>query len=467
MDSKENLPLRPMKNGSIIHVVCAKETERLRYVLELLFSELPANPIPYAVYTSANEVEEREPTIFYGLAPERKGLYIPNAGLLEESGLERKKISVKGKGKDVKLFPMEGSEWPDFDLFSAVFWLVSRYEEYLPGPRDSHGRFAPKHSLAFKHEFLQLPIVNIWARELLNRLEALFPWLVFPPPHFDFLSTLDIDNGFKFEGKPLWRNMGGLALDLIKGAGEDFKNRQSLLLKKAEDPYDGYFWIRKQIVRYHIRVRIFVLASPKSKYDHGLPPNRRPYKKLIKRLKKIGPVSLHPSYSSYKRPDVLEREKQALAAFIRNEDDLKHVRRHFLKMDWPDWVHEAGAAGFSHDYSLGYAHSLGYRAGIAHSFYAFDPRTNKQLPLRIHPFALMETVFRYHQVCSPKKAWEITREMMETLSAYGGCFSSIWHDRSFAREAEALPWKKLYKKHLKLAMELMAENQTQPSPERI
>ena len=459
MDISENLPLMPMEKGSTIHVVCAKETARLRYVLELLFIELPARPIPFVVQTTKNELREGTPILYYGITPTKKGIYIPSSGLLEESGLERDKIPVKGKGMEVKLFPKDHTEWPDFDLFSAVFWLVSRYEEFLPGPRDNHGRFAPNQSLAFRHEFLELPMVNIWGRTLLNRLETVFPWLNFPAPYFDFLSTLDIDNGFKFEGKPLWRNMGGLALDLIKGAGEDFKNRKSLLLKKAEDPYDGYAWVKKQLMRYQIKTRVFVLACPKGKYDHGLPPGKGPYKKLIKRLQKIGPVSLHPSYQSHQKPEVLAKEKQALAAFVHQKDDLKHVRRHFLKMDWPEWVHEAGAAGFTHDYSLGYSHNLGYRASIGHSFFAFDPRLNQKLPLRVHPFALMETVFRYHQRCSPKKAWAITQDMMQTLSLYGGSFSSIWHDRSFAREKEAKPWKKLYKKHLKLAMQIMAENQ--------
>ena len=42
-----------------------------------------------------------------------------------------------------------------FDVFSATFFLVSRYEEYLPHVKDDYGRFLATESLAFKEDFLQ------------------------------------------------------------------------------------------------------------------------------------------------------------------------------------------------------------------------------------------------------------------------------------------------------------------------
>ncbi|MBK6903037.1 MAG: hypothetical protein IPH04_09570 [Saprospirales bacterium] len=43
------------------------------------------------------------------------------------------------------LFPVleaSGSGW-SFDLFAMVFFMLSRYEEYLISERDEHGRFPP------------------------------------------------------------------------------------------------------------------------------------------------------------------------------------------------------------------------------------------------------------------------------------------------------------------------------------
>ena len=44
----------------------------------------------------------------------------------------------------------ENSNIP-FDIFAASFYLVSRYEEYLPHVRDIHERFTAHESLAFKN----------------------------------------------------------------------------------------------------------------------------------------------------------------------------------------------------------------------------------------------------------------------------------------------------------------------------
>jgi len=55
-----------------------------------------------------------------------------------------------------------------FDIFAASFYLLSRYEEYLPHQKDQFGRYAHTNSLAFREEFLQLPLVNIWIEELRN-----------------------------------------------------------------------------------------------------------------------------------------------------------------------------------------------------------------------------------------------------------------------------------------------------------
>ena len=58
-------------------------------------------------------------------------------------------------------FSVNNSVFP-FDPFAASFFMISRYEEYLPHIKDIHGRFEAKESLAFKNNFLEKPIVDIW-----------------------------------------------------------------------------------------------------------------------------------------------------------------------------------------------------------------------------------------------------------------------------------------------------------------
>ena len=64
-------------------------------------------------------------------------------------------------------FFQTGGDLP-FDVFAASFYLISRYEEYLPHEKDMYGRYAHENSLAYKERFLQLPLINIWLTELVK-----------------------------------------------------------------------------------------------------------------------------------------------------------------------------------------------------------------------------------------------------------------------------------------------------------
>jgi hypothetical protein len=52
---------------------------------------------------------------------------------------------------------------------------MSRYEEYLPHKKDIYGRYAHENSLAFKENFLHLPLINIWMEDFKNCLQLNFP----------------------------------------------------------------------------------------------------------------------------------------------------------------------------------------------------------------------------------------------------------------------------------------------------
>ncbi len=52
-----------------------------------------------------------------------------------------------------KAFFETSGDFP-FDIFAASFYLLSRYEEYLPHEKDMYGRYAHTNSLAFREHFL-------------------------------------------------------------------------------------------------------------------------------------------------------------------------------------------------------------------------------------------------------------------------------------------------------------------------
>src|SRR5438309_971522 len=83
--------------------------------------------------------------------------------ILFESSTRSVRTECFNKGNYTAFFKTEGDF--GFDLFAAVFFLVTRYEEYLTYKSDSYGRYAHENSLAFREDFLHLPLVNIWLED--------------------------------------------------------------------------------------------------------------------------------------------------------------------------------------------------------------------------------------------------------------------------------------------------------------
>jgi hypothetical protein len=437
-----------------LYVFVPQKSPRTVYAFKLIFDcVLPSTFNLHFTRRWKGFLAQNGPKISYGRSGATAALLIPNSGFLHETSFRPFMPQVKGQGKNSILFPEDSDADLNFDLPAAVFYLASRYEEYHCASTDAHGRFQSAESLAARHQFLDWPIVHLWVNQLYRALRQKFPALPRQQKKFDFLSTIDIDNGFKYRGKPLWRNIAGLFLDGLKFRGPAIQYRFRMLFMQKADPYDNYRWIRRQAKRNKVDVRIFVMHCQKGKYDHAVEPQHADYAELIQKLKKIGRVGLHPSYHCLHNPALLIAEKKGLQAQLKG-DKMLHLRRHFLRLNMPDSFRQAYEIGFRHEHSMGYSDVPGFRAGISVSYPFFDLLQNRQLPLTVHPFAAMETAFRYYSRETPEQAFAKIEILMRRVHKYGGRFISVWHDRSFSRESEARPWAELYRSHLELAREL-------------
>ncbi|MBM3170290.1 MAG: polysaccharide deacetylase family protein [Bacteroidetes bacterium] len=441
-----------------LYIFVPKKSPRSVYSFKLIFSCLLADSFSLHLVSNWKVfLAFKGPKISYGKAGADSALFIPNCGFLDETSFRDFVPEIKGQGENTILFPIDQQADLNYDLPAAVFYLASRYEEYNHHAPDKHGRFRSANSLASQYQFLDWPIAHIWADQLLQLLLQTFPSLKKPKKKFDFLSTMDIDNGFKYRGKPLWRNLIGLCLDCIKLRGDAVRHRFRLLFLNKPDPYDNYRWIRRQAKRNKVSVRLFVLHSKKGKFDHAVEPQHPAYTELLQKVKKVGRVGLHPSYLCLDEPGRLISEKTGLQSKLKRQRML-HVRRHFLRFNLPHSFRQAYEVGFRHEHSMGYSDAIGFRAGISVAYPFFDLERNRQLPLTIHPFAVMETVFRFYSHDSPELALSKIELLMRRVHKYGGRFISVWHDRSFCQESPNRSWAELYRSHLELAQELKSGN---------
>ena len=56
--------------------------------------------------------------------------------------------------------------------------------------KDEYNRYAHTNSLAYKENFLQTPIINIWMQELKKSLQQKFPQIIFQKEFFPVYSNL-------------------------------------------------------------------------------------------------------------------------------------------------------------------------------------------------------------------------------------------------------------------------------------
>ncbi|MEO0735138.1 MAG: hypothetical protein AAFZ52_20050, partial [Bacteroidota bacterium] len=135
------------------------------------------------------------------------------------------------------------------DLLAAIFYALSRYEEYENFTPDIHGRFPAAASKAYQHGYLHRPVVRKWTARLGRSLLDVFPNL--PPPTrpaFTFRPTYDIDLPWAWRYRGL-RGWGAGLRDVL--TGQFSRAWQRITVRQEGDPYATLALIRS----WHPRTR--------------------------------------------------------------------------------------------------------------------------------------------------------------------------------------------------------------------
>ena len=140
------------------------KTGRIRYVFRLVFEDILK--VPYELTTDLEEFQSSDlPKFIYGEQAYSDDLFFKSSGLLFERGIEIVDLEAFDFDGLKAFFPVYGEDTAlPFDVFSAIFYLVSRYEEHLPFVKDKHGRFTAHLSISAKLHILGKPIVNVIKR---------------------------------------------------------------------------------------------------------------------------------------------------------------------------------------------------------------------------------------------------------------------------------------------------------------
>lgn len=417
----------------MIAVLSDFESPRLRYVCETIFEEWLNRP--FIIVTTPDDLPEESVTVEYGVDYPGAALTIPEEGLLRESDLRSKMPEVVERKGLPKIFVSENSPSDsDFDLFSAVFFCLSRYEEYLPCDRDLHGRFRASQSIF--RDYITAPYLDRWVLDLERRL---FPSSRIPRK-LRWINTMDVDIAFAYKGRSFGRLLGGIAKDFLKGRWDRISERSKTLSEKIRDPFDTFDDFYSDEAYSNL---VFYQAGGNSKYDLSLGSTHQEIKKLFRRLTGRFEIGIHPSYESQNSLYLIEKESNELQTLMGKEVVLS--RQHFLRMSLPDTYRHLAEAGIEVDYTMGFHDAIGFRAGTAYPFRFYDLKSNEALNLRLQPCTVMDSALKQYLHLDAEQAESAMVELVENMKSTGGYFVSIWHNHSLSERDEWQGWRKVFK----------------------
>lgn len=427
----------------MINVIAKRNSPRFSYTLDLIFGDMMK--VPYSI---SEEVKDDCINLRYG-----KDGDLPDSGLLWENNVSAQPL-VKETGEwhgEPVFFAIPGAEIP-FDLFSATFYLVSRYEENLPYPPDDHGRFPAEQSILVQNNWILKPLVNIWVFQLHQWMKSRFPGFSASLPEFRFISTIDVDMAWKFRNKGLFRQSGGIVHDILTFNISQIKDKIRVWNGKSVDPFDNFSWQHKIHRERNTDVRYFVQIGKNGKHDKNISPLNLEFRQLIRNLDIHGEVGIHPSYQSFNHPGAVEREINDLANILGRP--VRINRQHFLRMTLPETYKVLLKNGIEEDYTLGYTSHRGFRAGIAFPFYWFDLTNNSSTRLKLYPFCMMDVTPMHYEKKNVELAIGELDSWMKYLSNYGCLFISLWHNESLSNTGRWDGWLPLYEKMIASAAEI-------------
>lgn len=427
-------------------VYTPKITPRLTYTFKHFFTRILLLEVNFT--TKVDEfVAHSGLKITYAKQPLGTEFFIQSHSLLFQQGVNDIEINVSDWEETKCFFKQSDKSAIPFDVFAASFYLLSRYEEYLPFVKDKYERFTAHESLAYKNKFLDKPVIDIWAFKVRELLKKKFSDHQFSERKFEFISTIDIDCAYNFKHKGIIRTIGGFTKDLLTFKWKNFWFRFLVLINLRKDPYDSFEWLLTMKKRYQLKTIFFFLVSDYTTFDKNISVKNLKFQSLIKSIADYTPVGLHPSYFSIRNSNILKREKLRLENIINTP--ITKSRQHFLRLEFPETFQNLVDLEVEEDYTMGYAQHYGFRASTCTPFYFYDMDYEIQTPLKLFPFAVMDVTLKDYLQYSNKKSFATIIQLAEEVKKVNGTFITLNHNETFNKFGRFRGWKLMYEKVIK------------------
>src|SRR5690606_3748983 len=310
-----------------------KITPRVKYIFRHICTRVLGIEVSFTT-TIEEFIAHQSLKMSYTKQPLGSEFFVKSHDILFEQGLSDIEFNVH-QWEGTKGFFFNGDKGVlPFDIFASSFYLLSRYEEYLPHVKDEYGRFIAEESIAYKHNFLHQPIVDIWAYKFKAALQVFFPDFTFPVRTYSIKPIIDIPSAYQYRLKGIIRTVGGILKDVFKLNFKGLYSRFMVLFGFKHDPFDTFKYILNRQKHTKHQFLFFFLIGSYSTYDKNISINKKKFVSLIKQVADHCKVGLKTSFFSTEDITILKKEKMQMEAIINTA--LVATRQSFSKLNIPD-----------------------------------------------------------------------------------------------------------------------------------
>lgn len=299
--------------------------------------------------------------------------------------------------------PKKGKAIIRTDIVYATFFFTSRAEELINLKRDEHDRFAARFSALSYKSRLQIPRLDEYARLVLKQLD-----LPLPEPGFGHVYlTHDIDAISQYRH--------------LRGALGGFRRGETKAVLAAwrdihKDPLYTFPWLMEQDKRVPDADAIYFVKRTKGKgydypqyYLHG-----RDFKQLKQMLRHNNVyMGVHGSYY-----DDIPKIQYS-----------KMYRAHYLRCSI-DKMQALADAGYTDDFTMGFADSAGFRLQTSRAVRWINPKTMQLTNLTLHPLIVMDNTLSQanYMNLTEDEAYFLCERLIDKVRLHHGDLCLLWHN---------------------------------------
>lgn len=422
-----------------------KITPRLTYIFRHICERMLGMPVGFTTRVE-DFIAHSGPKMSYTRYPLGNEFFVRSHDLLFDRGISDLEFNIQN-WKGVPCFFSSGDKSViPYDIFAASFYLLSRYEEYLPHVKDHLGRFPAVESLAVKHQFLEIPIVDVWVQQFRETLALAFPDTDLPERKFSFQSVIEVNEAYAFLEKGIGRSLFEILEELSQLKFKLLLHRLASIIRLKKDPYDVYDWISLQHRNSGTAVQWFFMLANYSLVNKSINIHNPKFRQLIKNLSDNYKLGVVISFDGQNNEKILQEELNRLEEIIhrKTEKSLQYKAR----LNLPETYRRLVELEIKEDYSMGYAGKMGFRAGTSHPFFFYDLGYEVQTPLKVVPFCLTDEAVQ--QMESAEGNLKLNH-LVQAVREVNGTFTTVFSHSAFSRLHHKNRLRAFYQRLLKIA----------------